>query len=331
MNVLEFLKSFIFPTKMARFRTMSALISLLIFVASTYLLSVPFGKALSDSAFAQRDTYNFRALHEINEYVDEEGQAVLQEIRDLGCAVNEEGTLVCEHLEGNKAEFEIAYTKPGNEENEVAIKKHIHIFFDLSDEENEEESANNNFEEEFSIENEKYKYVENEEHYFLVFTKKLIYFQAHQSEMGKEDKDMVITHNEEQLTLFGFSLDYLSFFPDFSLKLEDPNQFGDYVTDQLLAAFATVRSVYALFQTFLITLIFPLIMVLLFWLFFRRTGRLKRFKEYFNIAAISSIIPLLLVFGIAWFLPVVLNWYIFIFSIFYLFSLFKINSMQTEY
>ena len=125
MNILQFLKSFIFPTKMARFRTMSALISLLIFVGATYLLSVPFGKALSDSAFTQRETYNFQALHEIDEYVtDEEGIATLQEIRDLECAVNDEGVLVCENLDDVSKEFTVVYTKEG-------IKKNIHIFFDI--------------------------------------------------------------------------------------------------------------------------------------------------------------------------------------------------------
>jgi len=323
MNILQFLKSFIFPTKMARFRTMSALISLLIFVGATYLLSVPFGKALSDSAFTQRETYNFQALHEIDEYVtDEEGIATLQEIRDLECAVNDEGVLVCENLDDVSKEFTVVYTKEG-------IKKNIHIFFDLYDEEKEEPKWD--LQKDFSIETDEYKYVENEEHYFLVFTRKLIYFQAHQLEMGNQEKDMEITHNEEKLTLFGFNLDYFNFFPDFSLKLDNPNKIGDYVTDKLLAGFSTYVRSTAFFQTLLITLIFPLIMVLLFWLFFRRTGQLKRFKEYFNIAAISSIVPLLLVFGIAWVFPVVLNWYIFIFSIFYLFSLFKINNMPSEY
>lgn len=323
MNILQFLKSFIFPTKMARFRTMSALISLLIFVGATYLLSVPFGKALSDSAFTQRETYNFQALHEIDEYVtDEEGIATLQEIRDLECAVNDEGVLVCENLDDVSKEFTVVYTKEG-------IKKNIHIFFDLYDEEKEEEPKWD-LQKDFSIETDEYKYVENEEHYFLVFTRKLIYFQAHQLEMGNQEKDMEITHNEEKLTLFGFNLDYFNFFPDFSLKLDNPNKIGDYVTDKLLAGFSTYVRSTAFFQTLLITLIFPLIMVLLFWLFFRRTGQLKRFKEYFNIAAISSIVPLLLVFGIAWVFPVVLNWYIFIFSIFYLFSLFKINNMPSE-
>ncbi|HHX80539.1 MAG TPA: hypothetical protein GX692_05715, partial [Acholeplasmataceae bacterium] len=203
-------------------------------------------------------------------------------------------------------------------------------FFDLYDEEKEEEPKWD-LQKDFSIETDEYKYVENEEHYFLVFTRKLIYFQAHQLEMGNQEKDMEITHNEEKLTLFGFNLDYFNFFPDFSLKLDNPNKIGDYVTDKLLAGFSTYVRSTAFFQTLLITLIFPLIMVLLFWLFFRRTGQLKRFKEYFNIAAISSIVPLLLVFGIAWVFPVVLNWYIFIFSIFYLFSLFKINNMPSEY
>ncbi|HEY8395650.1 MAG TPA: hypothetical protein VIK96_02625 [Bacilli bacterium] len=323
MKILEFLKSFVLPTKMARFRSISALISLLIFVLSTYLLSIPFGKALADAVIAQKDTYNFLALQEADAYMDDADKAVLQSIVGLGCAVNKDGLLECENLAspGNR-EFQIDYEKDG-------IKKYIHIFFDFYDAEKEETPAYD-LQTAFSIENEKYKYVENEEHYFVVFTRNYLYYQAHQLEMGNKDKGMEITHNQEKLTPFRLGLDYVNFMPDFNLKLANPNTFGDYVTDQYLLGFSVYYRSTAFIQTVLITLIFPLIMVLLFWLFFRKTGRLKRFKEYYNIAAISSIVPLLLSFGIAWIFPVILNWYIFIFSLFYLFTLFRINNMQTE-
>ena len=322
MKVLEFLKSFVFPTKMVRFRNMSALISLLIFVLSTYLLSLPLGKALADGVRAEKKAYNFQAVHEAAEYLDEAGKEILDEIINLECAIGEDGLLACVNLETNFKEYEIVYEKDG-------IKKHIHVFFDFYDQEKEEEPAID-LEKEFSIENEKYEYVENEEHYFIVFTKKYLYFQAHQLEMGDKEKDMEITHNEERLVLFKGGLDYANFMPGFSLKLEDGDEFGDYVIDMYLGGLSEYYRSMSFIQTFLVSIVFPLLMVLLFWLFFRKTGRLQRFKEYFNTAAIASIIPLLLTFGLAWIFPIILNYYIFIFSLFYLFALFRINNMPKE-
>lgn len=322
MKVLEFLKSFVFPTKMVRFRNMSALISLLIFVLSTYLLSLPLGKALADGVRAEKKAYNFQAVHEAAEYLDEAGKEILDEIINLECAIGEDGLLACVNLETNFKEYEIVYEKDG-------IKKHIHVFFDFYDQEKEEEPAID-LEKEFSIENEKYEYVENEEHYFIVFTKNYLYFQAHQLEMGDKEKDMEITHNEERLVLFKGGLDYANFMPGFSLKLEDGDEFGDYVIDMYLGGLSEYYRSMSFIQTFLVSIVFPLLMVLLFWLFFRKTGRLQRFKEYFNTAAIASIIPLLLTFGLAWIFPIILNYYIFIFSLFYLFALFRINNMPKE-
>ena len=322
MKVLEFLKSFVFPTKMVRFRNMSALISLLIFVLSTYLLSLPLGKALADGVRAEKKAYNFQAVHEAAEHLDEAGKEILDEIINLECAIGEDGLLACGNLETNFKEYEIVYEKDG-------IKKHIHVFFDFYDQEKEEEPAID-LEKEFSIENEKYEYVENEEHYFIVFTKNYLYFQAHQLEMGDKEKDMEITHNEERLVLFKGGLDYANFMPGFSLKLEDGDEFGDYVIDMYLGGLSEYYRSMSFIQTFLVSIVFPLLMVLLFWLFFRKTGRLQRFKEYFNTAAIASIIPLLLTFGLAWIFPIILNYYIFIFSLFYLFALFRINNMPKE-
>lgn len=321
MKVLDFLKSFIFPTKMFRFRNMSVLISLLIFVLSTYLLSLPFGKALADSVMAQKETYNFRALTEIVDNLDDENRAVLEEIRNLECEADEKGQLACASQPEEK-DYEVVYVKNG-------VTKHVHIFFDFYDPD-KDEKPRINVEKDFSIENDAYKYVENEEHYFLVFTRKILHFQAHQLEMGNKDKNMEITHGEEKLAHFRIELDYANFFPDFSLKLANPYDLGGYVAEEVLGGLAVYYRSMSFLQTILVTLLFPLLMVLMFWLFFRKTGRLTRFKEYFNISAISSIIPLLLVFAVAWFLPVVINYYIFAFSLFYLFCLFKINNMRTE-
>ncbi len=167
MEVLEFLKSFVFPTKMVRFRNMSALISLLIFVLSIYRLSL-----LLSGVRAEKKAYNFQAVHEAAEYLDEAGKEILDEIINLECAIGEDGLLACVNLETNFKEYEIVYEKDG-------IKKHIHVFFDFYDQEKEEEPAID-LEKEFSIENEKYEYVENEEHYLICGKRRALFHRLYE-------------------------------------------------------------------------------------------------------------------------------------------------------
>ncbi|HOH18218.1 MAG TPA: hypothetical protein PK087_02715, partial [Bacilli bacterium] len=83
-------------------------------------------------------------------------------------------------------------------------------------------------------------------------------------------------------------------------------------------------------NTLLICVLFPFLMILIFWLFFRRNGRLTQFREYFNIAALSSVVPFLITFAVSCFFQPILNAYIFIFSIYYLFILYRINNIQTD-
>jgi hypothetical protein len=327
MKVLEFLKSLVLPRKMASLKNMSALIALFILVLSTYLLSIPFGYTLEKQTKGFKENYHFLPLQEID--VDQanlaSNVAELQEILDLECEVNSEGLLECAGLtETSLKKYDITYVKEG-------ITKKIHIFFDWYGE-GDKPAINFDSKERdltFSNANEEYKYVENEEQYFLVFSKHSVIYQAHQAEMGSEE--LKKTHNNVELTVVYLPLDYKSFLPDFSLKLSDPLTFGNYVITQMLDAYSQYARSTAFIQTFLISIGFPLLMVLLFWLFFRKSGRLNRFKEYFNIAALSSIVPVLLTFGLAWVFPILLNWYIFVFSLFYLFVLFRINNAPGEY
>jgi hypothetical protein len=322
MKVLDFLKSLVLPSKIARYKTMSALIALFIFVLITYLLSIPFGSGLAKSSMEYQNNYHFLALQEIelDEENKEANESVLEEILNLECSVNAEGILECSGITENTVkEYSIVYNKDG-------VKKNIHIYYDFFDSEAEEEPTIN-IEKDFS--KEKYPYQDKEEHYFLLITKQYLFYQAHQLEMGSDD--LKAKHNDVELSAVRISLDYKTFMPELDLRLDDPFSYGTYVILQLLTGYSEYARSTAFFQTFLITILFPLLMVFLFWLFFRKTGRLTRFKEYYNVAAISNIIPFIIAFGVAWIYPVVLNWYIFIFSIYYLFVLFRINNAPSEY
>ena len=72
---------------------------------------------------------------------------------------------------------------------------------------------------------------------------------------------------------------------------------------------------------------FTLIVALLFSLLFRKNGRLKKFKEYYNIASIANFVPLIITFIFTWFNPAWFGTvYLTVFTIYYLFVLYRINN-----
>ena len=90
---------------------------------------------------------------------------------------------------------------------------------------------------------------------------------------------------------------------------------------------ATNNSIYSI-VSFIYCLGFTLLFAFVFWLFFRKTGRLKRFKEYYNIASIVAIPVTLVVFIVLWFYPGGIGTvYPFTFVVYYLFILYRINSL----
>lgn len=312
MQIANFFKSLVMPLRMAKYRFMSALIGVLIFVLSTYLLAIPYGNFIRKSVPEYKSQYNFLALQEIDESLDAhpENLVVLQELVALECKVNEEFKLTCnQDIEGNIFDREIVFSENG-------ITKKIKIVLDLKEEPTYPlKSA-------FKLED--YPYVENTEQYFLIFNRDKLFYQAHQEGIEKQE----IKHHDNALTMFALVFDYQKYFPDFTLTFDEAEtkMIGTYVVDQLLYAYGEYAASQSFINTFLITFIFPLFMVFIFWLFFKKTGRLTKFKEYYNIAAIASIVPLLLTFSVAWLFPKILDWYIFIFSLYYLFVLYKINN-----
>jgi maltodextrin utilization protein YvdJ len=78
---------------------------------------------------------------------------------------------------------------------------------------------------------------------------------------------------------------------------------------------------------FVVVFLYSIIIVIIFWLFFKRRGAFTKFKEYYNIAAISSIAPTLISFVLLWFIPDAITLYGVAFSIFYVFVLYRINKI----
>lgn len=321
-KIIDFLKFFVFPKAMAKARLMSVLISLFIFILSAYLLAIPYGHQAAKSSELYRDEYNFLALQEIPD--EASINQIFVEIDNLQCHVNTEFKLSCLGLEEGEV-FTKDVTFTINDENyPIAITKKIHFYI----ENNKDEESTFDPLTDFNIAS--FPYEDNVEHYFVLFTDSYMYFQALQRGLGELEKK----HNDVSLQEISTTLFYEGYIPNFNLSVDSPavdgHLMGTYIIDQILLGLAAYARSTAFMNTLLICVLFPLLMILIFWLFFKRNGRLTQFREYFNIAALGSVIPLLLTFGISWLYPPILNAYIFIFSIFYLFILYRINNSPTD-
>lgn len=317
MKIVEFMKSLVLPRRMVRFKDMSALISVLIFVASVYLISFPYGKANAKAAAALKDEYPYFAIQK--ELDDSENLTKLQEIIDLGCAVNVNGQLEC--ADEAKIISEDRMFKRVITFEEEGITKHINYIINYYPLDNPPTEIKA-----FSLE--QYPYQENVEEYFVYMDRNVIFYQAFQDGLQAEELPV---HNGIQLMPTATDLlDYKRYLPEFRLTETNPGRLGQTLINEVLKGDALFRESISTIYSFFTILVYPLLMILIFWLFFKRQGRLTRFREYYNIAAVSSIIPALLAFGLIWIFPQVFEYYIFGFAIYYLFILYRINSMPAE-
>lgn len=110
---------------------------------------------------------------------------------------------------------------------------------------------------------------------------------------------------------------------DFS-SIEHGSDLSHRLIDMFIPDINREISLYA----FVATVIYPLVIIILVWLLFKTYGSNLRFKEYYNIGAISSIIPLLLIFIFSWIFPKqnLMQYFSVVFGIYYLFMIIRINS-----
>jgi len=82
------------------------------------------------------------------------------------------------------------------------------------------------------------------------------------------------------------------------------------------------------FHTFVSSIIYPLVIIILIWLLFKTDGNTLSFKTYYNIGSICAIIPLFLIFLFSWIFPnlTLMQYFTVIFGIYYLIMIVRINS-----
>ena len=121
---------------------------------------------------------------------------------------------------------------------------------------------------------------------------------------------MKITRNEVTLQ----SIILATYFANSPINTEDftTETFGSYFLGKLEEGYKVLAVQSFNITTFIYCIIFTFVVTLLFFLLFKRNGRLKTLKEYYNIAAIANIVPTFVCFVIAWFNPILFGSNLFI-------------------
>jgi len=323
MKIWGLLKSFVVPVHMIKYKSMSLAIAISIFVISSFLLGLPVSRNRIINETDIRENYNYD---------------VLKQIPDTPSINNKITALIAYKLavvDGRELKSEIigdvGIRMEKIEFEADNVRKVLYIVVDLFDIEavyTDKEEVNFNPVTEFTVEEGKYPPAENTERYLLMLSSDALYFQAH----PWGTNELEISHHGRTLKTVSKKVFYQNNIPDFAFHIDNSEEegykIGEYVLEQLIIGNVNTIKLKSFSMAFLIGVFFTLITVLILWIFFRRSGHMKRFVEYYNIAAICSLPATIVFFILLWFFPQLINIYIYIFSLFYLLNLAAINNTE---
>lgn len=310
--------SYFNPKRLIKYKDINIIISICIFVIASFILGGPVGRNKIAIENKILEDYNYQVLKQIPRTSD--ALNIINQIIDKECKVNDRKVLECSSFNGE-------YYNVLSFQTEDGITKNIHFvidIFDISTVYIGKVDPNYEPRERFVIE--EIGYQENTEDYLIRFASDSLYFQAHP--FGINSKG--IRHNGVLLKTEVNQIYYQSLLPDFAIDSEniEPENFGAYLLDQLIVGNQNKIKLKAYTQTFLIGVLFTLITIIILWIFFRKNGFIKKFYEYYNIAAITSIPISVIFFIMLWFIPSIINVYIFVFSLIYVLVLYNINTSE---
>ncbi len=169
---------------------------------------------------------------------------------------------------------------------------------------------------------EAYPNIEDENYFFVNIASTFVSYQAN----PKGIDDLKIDKNGTTLQCASIMVPY-SNTGEFTFDGLQTKDFANYLLSKLEIGY-TLFAVQSLdLQIGIYCLVFTLIVTCLFFLLFKKNGRLKTFREYYNIASLANIVPAIISFVLMWINPLYVgSSYLFIFSIYYLFVLFRINN-----
>jgi len=197
--------------------------------------------------------------------------------------------------------------------NDAGVQNHIKFIIDL-----DAQSLNDCT---YKYDEKVHTAIHDDAYYYITITNTFVSFQAHPQGI----EDLNITRNDVKLQ----NAIVLTYYANESINYEDfvSSNFGTYMTGKFEVGYQVLVVQTFNLTAFIFCIIYPLIITLLFSLLFKRNGKLKSFKEFYNIAAISNIVPTLISFIVMWFNPMLFSsMYLFIFAVYYLFVLYRINN-----
>ena len=294
---MDFLKSFIFPLKMRRFRNMSGLIAVGIFLILMYLAIVPIRVRYSKADYViSKDGYSSKGLYYATSTFD------YKEIKAKNYIIDTEKQVLTAGVKG----LSIYQVNTVFEDKNVIY----YFVFDL------EKDTYNKDEDLYAL----YQINKSDNSYVFLFSLNYYELENVQVDEASGDKKSNIL---VAATYKGCKIDFNSY--------NNTDEFLDGVAYALAILYGETYVSSFTFTSALMLFLLPCLLVAVMWLVLRKNGTMKRFKEYYNIAAISSIIPALIAFGIAWFWPQVINFYTTVFVMYYLFVVYRINAFPDDY
>ena len=124
------------------------------------------------------------------------------------------------------------------------------------------------------------------------------FFDTYQNDKGTNT--LLVLYNSKFLIRSNGRSNYYYYQMDtFSLKDVSLESFANFLTDAMVE---TTINTYGWYSA-LYALLIPFAVCLFTFLIFKANSRIKKFRNYFNVAGIASIIPTILVFGLSWVLP----------------------------
>lgn len=327
MKFLNYIASLFIPTKMIERKNINVIVSFIILLLSSLVIALPYiskFKAIPYEVYCDYVTYDFRVIDEKQSkevpFTEEEKikfgnkytLVTVDELNDIdfevkgGEVVLPEGINEYKDLKYNDKEY-ILKREVYNYDNEGTLLDetdiyYIHIVFDIFKDPKE---ANYKYSEDFDD-----TFNTNDENHYLIafYVDGLIY-----------RNEYMIKYNRQS---YGYN------FNKVEINFKDMNSL-DYITKKLSSILVPYTISAYTFNGFLYTVLAGFIIAFAGYVVVRNKNNLSKFKNYFNLAALSSIPITLLFFILEWndfFVKLgIMDLYWCVFAIYYFIVLFIVN------
>lgn len=303
MKIIQFIKSYFNPKRLIKHKDIRTIVAVAVFVISSFVLASPIGHNKIKTKDELNDNYNYQIFSEFPE--NEEMNELLSDLLSYECTLRKKKELVCNQ---NEVLYEKVITYTKNEKT-----KNIHFVLDIY------EYVSINYEPTTQFTTQKLGYDINEEHYLIRFSSHSFYFQAHQFGIEELNSNHEIQVND---------ISYRSSLKDFELNEENLGDFGTYLLNKINTGYENDLKLDGYIISFSVVVLLSALIIIVFWLIGRKGGIVTKFKEYYNIASVSSLPISIITFILLWFIPSFIIIYPVMLSLYLVFIFGMINSNE---